>query len=66
LNLDLRLKGNVLPFLLNGRRADIIVKDENIGWIGEINPEVSISFSLYQPIVACEFSLSKILKFIFK
>jgi phenylalanyl-tRNA synthetase beta chain len=65
LNLDFRLRGNDLPFLLNGRRADIIVGDENIGWIGEINPEISIGFSLYQPIVACELSLSKILKFIY-
>ncbi len=65
IGLDFNLKENELPFLLKGRRADILVKNEKIGWIGELNPNISEYFSLYQPIVAFELSLSEIIKFKF-
>lgn len=62
LKINFKLKENEEPFLLKGRRADLIVDDKRIGWIGELNPEVSMNFSLYLPIVASELSLNEILK----
>ncbi len=63
--LELKLKENNLNFLIKGRRANILFNGEAIGWIGELNPEISARFSLYQPIVASELNLEPIIKFKF-
>jgi len=65
IGLSFKLIENNLPFLLQGRRANILVNGEIIGWLGELNPIISERFSLYQPIVISEISLSKIIKFKF-
>ncbi len=65
LGLELNFKENERSFLIKGRRADIIFGGNVIGWIGELNPDISVKFSLFQPIVASELSLDPIIKFKF-
>ncbi|MDI6860206.1 MAG: phenylalanine--tRNA ligase subunit beta [Methanocellales archaeon] len=46
------------PAFLEGRRASIIVDGRSIGVLGEIHPDVILSFGLDHPIVAFELDIS--------
>ncbi len=49
------------PFFIKGRQADIIIKEngkeEVVGFLGEVHPEVISNFGLSQPITAAEITL---------
>ncbi len=45
---------------IKGRLASIFVSGKEIGFIGEINPEVLENFGLEMPVVACELNIEKL------
>jgi phenylalanyl-tRNA synthetase beta chain len=45
------------PAFIEGRRADIMIKGERAGVLGEIHPEVISNFGLEHPIIGFEIKL---------
>lgn len=45
------------PAFIEGRRADIVIKDKKVGILGEIHPEVISNFGLEHPIIGFEMEL---------
>jgi len=60
----LGVKGSVTPgthpSFLEGRFGVVAVNSEDVGFLGEIHPEVIINFSLENPIAALEIDLEKL------
>ncbi|MFN4046546.1 MAG: hypothetical protein ACK4H7_04320, partial [Acidilobaceae archaeon] len=50
-----------IPFLVEGRTAEIIVDDKRVGYIGEVQPEILEKLGLEYPVALTEISLSKLL-----
>jgi len=50
------------PSFLNGRVGSIHIGDEEVGIIGEVNPQVIENWNVQNPIVAMELELDKLLK----
>ncbi len=48
------------PSFIDGRCASVILRNEEIGFFGEIHPEVIENFELGYPVIAGELNLSKI------
>ncbi len=48
------------PFLIEGRQADVYVSGKNVGFIGELHPQVIENFGLLVPVSCLEVNLSKI------
>ncbi|AFK51802.1 phenylalanyl-tRNA synthetase subunit beta [Thermogladius calderae 1633] len=48
--------------LLRERTAEIIVRDDNVGFVGEVHPEVLLKLEYDRPIVTIEIDVGKILK----
>jgi phenylalanyl-tRNA synthetase beta chain len=46
---------------IDGRCSEIMLDKKNIGFLGEIHPEVLISFEIEEPVTAFEIDLSKII-----
>ena len=59
-NLDIRftLKPVILPYLLEGRSAEIYFNDTKIGFIGEIHPLVLTNWELDLPVGAFEITVA--------
>lgn len=53
-----------LSFLIEGRRANILVKGKNIGFIGELHPEILTNFGLLVPVSCLELNLEKLFELI--
>ena len=53
------------PSFIEGRCGKIIVKNRDVGFLGEIHPEVIINFNLEAPIAAFELNLTAILDLFF-
>lgn len=66
LGFRLKLKPTNKPFLIQGRSADIFFDEENIGFIGEIHPQVLNNWELDLPVVSFEINMNKIMEFINK
>ena len=49
---------------LEGRYAKIIVENEQIGYVGQINPEVIVNFDLEMPVCGFEINFEKLVEFI--
>ncbi len=60
LNINFELKPAGISYLLKGRSALILLNGDELGWLGEINPEVLEKIGVEYPIVAAEISLSLI------
>ncbi|MCA9496122.1 MAG: phenylalanine--tRNA ligase subunit beta [Nanoarchaeota archaeon] len=58
--IEFEIKEISLPFLIEGRSAEILVKGNSIGFIGEINPQTLSNFGLIVPISSFEINLSKL------
>ncbi len=60
--LDFKFKVNPakLPFLVEGRAAEVIVDSERVGYIGEVQPEILEKLGLEYPVALAEISLSKL------
>lgn len=62
--IEFSIEENNYPFLIEGRTAKILVKGEEVGFIGEIHPQVLTNFSILSPTCSFELNLSKIFKLI--
>lgn len=49
------------PWLQPGRGADIMVRGDVIGWVGELHPTAAASFDIDSAVVAFEFDLGRLL-----
>ena len=61
-NLDLRFQVKPVekPFLISGRSASIHFNDEEIGFLGEIHPQVLLNWELELPVVAFEIDTTQV------
>ncbi|KXB07180.1 hypothetical protein AKJ54_00615 [candidate division MSBL1 archaeon SCGC-AAA382K21] len=57
LQTDWTLKPYNHPSLLEERAAEFLVDDENIGFVGEVHPEVILNFELEHPVAVFELDL---------
>ena len=64
INMEYELRKEEVPFLIKGRSGGIYVRNEKVGWIGEINPEILDSLEITYPMVGFEISLSKLTKYL--
>ena len=62
LDLEFSLKEIIHPMLIEGRTGEIIIKDEVLGKIGEISPQVLTNLELKNPCAFIEINLDKLLK----
>lgn len=60
LNVEFKVKGDSRELMIEGRCGSIIARDEVVGMLGEIKPEVLLRFGLQTPVAVFEISLSKI------
>lgn len=60
LNVEFKVKSDSRRLMIEGRCGSVIVRDEVVGVIGEINPEILLKFGIQTPVAAFEISLSKI------
>ncbi|MFW6286189.1 MAG: phenylalanine--tRNA ligase subunit beta [Nanoarchaeota archaeon] len=60
--INFKVKDSQENFLIEGRRGNIFVKGENVGFIGEIHPSILENFGLIIPVSALEINLSKLYK----
>ena len=58
LGLDCRVKRGSHPSMIEGRCAELFLGKERVGFIGEIHPEVLLSFGIEEPVTALEIDLS--------
>ena len=56
-NSDYKVKPRIHPSYISGRYGDIYLKENVIGGIGEIDPEVLVNFKLEFPVSALELNL---------
>ncbi|BFI73717.1 phenylalanine--tRNA ligase beta subunit [Nanoarchaeota archaeon] len=63
LKINYEIKNSNHRFLIEGRQGDIYV-NENIGWIGEINPELLEKLDINYPLTGFEISIKKLMKYI--
>lgn len=49
------------PWLQPGRGADIMVRGDVIGWVGELHPTTAERFDITAPVIAFEFDLGRLL-----
>jgi phenylalanyl-tRNA synthetase beta chain len=62
LNISFKLKPGGKPFLINGRSALILVNEVEVGWMGEVHPEVLERLGISYPIVLAEIKISSLVK----
>jgi phenylalanyl-tRNA synthetase beta chain len=62
INFDIRNSNH--KFLIDGRQGDIFVNNENIGWIGEINPNILEKLGIKYPLTGFEISIKELIKYI--
>lgn len=60
LRMDYEITQSMDRAFIQGRCADIIIKDQKVGVFGEIHPEVILNFGLEHPIIGFEFKLASI------
>ncbi len=61
LNIEINLKESQANFYINGRGADIFLKDFNIGSFGEISPYVLNNFGIFIPCSVFEVNINKLM-----
>ncbi|MDT7890992.1 MAG: phenylalanine--tRNA ligase subunit beta [Candidatus Nanopusillus sp.] len=62
INFDIRNSNH--KFLIDGRQGDIFVNNENIGWIGEIDPNILEKLGIKYPLTGFEISIKELIKYI--
>ena len=60
----IRLQEKRAPYLLASAAAEIIVRDQTIGFVGEIDNEVLANYNLKQPVFTFEIDLDRLLPLI--
>ena len=61
-NWNLKIKEKEFPFLINGRSATIVYKNKEIGFIGEIHPQILDNFGLLVPVTSFEMNIKEIIE----
>lgn len=59
---DLKLKEKEYAFLIKGRSASILHKNKEIGFIGEIHPEILDNFGLLVPVNCFEINIKELIE----
>lgn len=59
---DLKLKEKEYEFLIRGRSASVLYKNKEIGFIGEIHPEILNNFGLFVPVNCFEINLKPLIE----
>jgi len=62
LNIKFKAEPTVHPSFIEGRTAKILVKNREIGVVGEIHPEVLENFKIENPVAAFEVNVQKLTK----
>jgi len=60
LSVNYRLAPKAYPSLIDGRAGQILAQDRELGWIGEVHPEVLDAWQIGMPTVAFEINIEKI------
>ncbi|MDM7275581.1 MAG: phenylalanine--tRNA ligase subunit beta [Thermoprotei archaeon] len=61
LDFKFKVSSAKLPFLVEGRTAEIIIDSKRVGYMGEVQPEILEKLGLEYPVALAEISLSKLL-----
>ena len=64
LKIDFDIRNSNHKFLIDGRQGDIFVNNENIGWIGEIDPNILEKLGIKYPLTGFEISIKELIKYI--
>jgi len=64
LRIDFDIRNSNHKFLIDGRQGDIFVNNENIGWIGEIDPNILEKLGIKYPLTGFEISIKELMKYI--
>jgi len=64
LRIDFDIRNSNHKFLIDGRQGDIFVNNENIGWVGEINPNILEKLGIKYPLTGFEISIKELIKYI--
>jgi phenylalanyl-tRNA synthetase beta chain len=64
LRIDFDIRNSNHRFLIDGRQGDIFVNNENIGWVGEIDPNILEKLSIKYPLTGFEISIKELIKYI--
>lgn len=59
---DVKLVAQDVPTCIKGQRAAVMYKNNQIGWIGVIHPQVLLNFGLTTPIVAFEICIDSFIE----
>ncbi len=57
-----RYEKEEFPFLIKGRSAKLIIKDIDVGFLGEVNPEVLLKFDINIPLATVEIYIEPLFK----
>ncbi|MBS3166105.1 hypothetical protein J4444_03195 [Candidatus Woesearchaeota archaeon] len=64
LGLEFSVKESHRPSFIEGRIGEVLVKNQKIGIIGEIHPQVLTNFGLAIPVVGSELDLEKLFEMV--
>ena len=64
LRIDFNIRNSNHKFLIDGRKGAIFVNNENIGWIGEIDPNILEKLDVKYPLTGFEISIKELKKYI--
>jgi len=64
LKVDFNIRNTNHKFLIHGRQGDIFVNNENIGWIGEIDPNILENLDIKYPLTGFEISIKELMRYI--
>ena len=62
LNLEYKIKDHIHETFIKGRIGNIICKNKELGFLGEIHPLVLENFELENPVVALEVNINELIK----
>ena len=60
LNIKYEIKDANIPSMIDGRTASIILNGKNVGFIGEVHPEILDNWNIKQPLAVLEISLEEV------
>lgn len=60
LNIEYEIKDANIPSMIDGRTASIIINSKEVGFIGEVHPEILDNWNIKQPLAVIEISLEQV------
>jgi len=64
LRIDFDIRNSNYKFLIDGRQGNIFVNNENIGWLGEIDPNILEKLDIKYPLTGFEISIKELMNYI--